>query len=87
MTRFLLFLSIVAACRAADLITTWLVTPDLRFERNPIMQRIGWTWALALNPIACLAAAFEQGVFFYALCFISVLAAIWNARIFFKLSS
>lgn len=84
MTRFLLALAIVALCRAADLLSTWLLTPDLRFEKNPIMRWLGWRWLLPLNVAACTLAALERGVFFYALCIVSILASLWNLRILLK---
>ena len=37
----------IAVCsRIADVWTTWLVTPTLRLEANPIARRLGWGFAL-----------------------------------------
>jgi hypothetical protein len=51
-------LLLVVICRGADLVTTFLITPDLRWERNPLIRRLGWRWTLVLNVIACSIAPF-----------------------------
>ena len=33
--------------RAGDVGSTYLLTPTLRLETNPIVRRLGWWWALA----------------------------------------
>lgn len=35
--------------RGFDLGSTWLATPNLRLEANPISRRLGWRGGLALN--------------------------------------
>jgi len=40
--------------RLGDILSTWLVTPDLRLEANPIVRRLGWKflWATVLIAFA-----------------------------------
>ena len=82
MTRFLLFLAVSALCRASDLLSTWLVTPDLRGEINPLIRWCGWRWSITLNIAACLLSTVLPAAFFYSLCGFSILATLWNMRIY-----
>jgi hypothetical protein len=77
-------LLLVLICRGADLATTFLITPDLRWERNPIIRRLGWRWTLVLNVIACMIAPFFP-TFAFVLSGFSILAALWNLRILMRL--
>lgn len=53
MTGYWSTLSLLLLSRALDLWSTWLVCPGLRREANPIVRRLGWRRALALNAVAC----------------------------------
>ena len=43
--------------RAFDLLSTWIATPNLAFEGNPLMRRLGWRIGLPLNLAFVLIAA------------------------------
>ena len=44
MNRFLSYALILTGCKAWDLYTTWLRTPDLQRELNPVTRLLGATW-------------------------------------------
>lgn len=45
----------VVVSRGLDFLSTWVVTPRLELEANPLMQRAGWGWMALLNlPLAAL---------------------------------
>jgi len=41
--HYLFVFALVA--RASDLLTTWLVTPSLKLEANPVARKFGWPYA------------------------------------------
>jgi hypothetical protein len=49
-----LFASLALAGRAADLISTYIATPNLALEGNPLARRLGWRWGIPLNALASL---------------------------------
>lgn len=59
--RFLAITTLVIAVRALDAWTTWMATPDLMLEQNPLerLLHVGWTGLLLLNAavVVLLAAA------------------------------
>jgi hypothetical protein len=57
--RKLIFFSVLLlAARIADLYTTWLATPDLRYEWSPLVTVFGFRWNQLL--------AFHAGVYILA---------------------
>ena len=44
-------------CRGMDVFSTWVATPNLVLEGNPIAKRLGWKWGLPLNLGLCFALA------------------------------
>jgi hypothetical protein len=81
---FALNLVVVSECRACDLFTTWLASPDLRHEINPIIRWLGWRGTLLVNAVLCPVAALENGPFFYCLCIFSLLGSMWNTYLWTK---
>ena len=47
------FLHLLCFARGMDLLSTWLATPHLALEANPIARRLGWKWGLVLNAVVC----------------------------------
>ena len=47
--EYLILLAIVFSARAADFISTWIATPNLLLEANPLARKLGWKWSLILN--------------------------------------
>ena len=52
----MLFLLLVA--RGMDVLSTWVATPNLLLEGNPIAKKLGWRWVLPINLGVCLVLAF-----------------------------
>lgn len=54
MNHLICFL-IAAVVRGIDTWTTHLVTPDLRWEQNPIYRKTGWDGVMTLNIVASVS--------------------------------
>lgn len=52
---------LLLVARIADVGSTWLVTPRLLLETNPIARRLGWPFALA-TLLACLVPYLEPAI-------------------------
>ena len=53
---FALF-GLLAFSRAMDFLSTWIATPNLVLEGNPIAKKLGWKWSIALSLVFCVAFA------------------------------
>ncbi len=53
----LLFVLLLVA-RGADFLSTWVATPNMVLEGNPIAKKLGWKWGIPLNLALCVAFAF-----------------------------
>src|SRR5436190_17961450 len=53
----LLFLLLVFA-RGMDFLSTWIATPNLVLEGNPIAKKLGWRWGIPVNLAICFGMAF-----------------------------
>ncbi len=53
----LIFLLLVLA-RGADFLSTWVATPNMVLEGNPIAKKLGWKWGIPLNLALCFGLAF-----------------------------
>lgn len=77
MNDFTLNLTLLLAARALDLATTYLVSPDLRKELNPVIRFLGWRWTILLNiALMPLFADSRSATLIVALA--SLAAAGWN---------
>ena len=56
-TYALVFLMLVVA-RGTDFLSTWIATPNMVLEGNPIAKKLGWKWGIPLNVILCFVFAF-----------------------------
>lgn len=45
-------------CRGMDFLSTWVATPNLVLEGNPIAKKLGWKWGVVLNCVVCFGLAF-----------------------------
>ena len=52
-----LFLAFLLFARGMDLLSTWIATPNLKLEANPIARKLGWKGGTVLNLALCLAFA------------------------------
>lgn len=63
--------------RLGDIGTTFLVSPTLKLEANPIAQRLGWKYTFATTALAAIPYYSIHGGI--AVCTASFLAAAFNA--------
>jgi len=54
---YLMMLALLVLARGADFLSTWVATPNLVLEGNPIAKRLGWRWGLAVNALVCVLLA------------------------------
>ena len=50
---YLVCFHLLLFARGMDLLSTWLATPNLRLEANPIARKLGWKWGLPFNLALC----------------------------------
>ncbi len=53
----LLFLLLIVA-RGMDFLSTWVATPNMVLEGNPIAKKLGWRWGIPINLALCFGFAF-----------------------------
>lgn len=54
---YLLMLGLLVFSRGMDFLSTWVATPNLVLEGNPIAKKLGWKWGLVVNVILVTALA------------------------------
>jgi hypothetical protein len=54
---YCLYLLLLIFARGMDFLSTWIATPNLVLEGNPLAKKLGWKWGLALNVVLCGALA------------------------------
>lgn len=59
---YLICFSILGLARGADILSTWVVTPDLRLERNRLMRRLGWPGILCFNALIVVLCSFSPNL-------------------------
>lgn len=55
--EYFIFLALLAFARGADFLSTWVATPNLVLEGNPLAKKLGWKWGVPLNVVVCLLLA------------------------------
>jgi hypothetical protein len=55
--EYFLFVALLAFSRGMDFLSTWIATPNLVLEGNPIAKKLGWKWGVPLNVALCLGLA------------------------------
>lgn len=55
-----MWLGLLLAARGADLLSTWIATPNLVLEGNPVARWLGWKGGLLVNGLACVGCALLQ---------------------------
>jgi hypothetical protein len=53
-----LMLTVLLLGRGLDILSTWVATPNLVLEGNPIARKLGWRWGLPVNFALCVLVAF-----------------------------
>src|SRR6266446_4597658 len=51
-----IFLLLLIA-RGMDILSTWVATPNMVLEGNPIAKKLGWKWGIPINFVLCVAFA------------------------------
>lgn len=54
---YLVMLGVLAVSRGMDFLSTWVATPNLVLEGNPLARRLGWRGGAVLNVGVCLLVA------------------------------
>jgi len=54
---YYLMLGLMVVSRGMDFLSTWVATPNLVLEGNPIARRLGWKWGGLLNAGVCVVFA------------------------------
>src|SRR5213593_3371204 len=50
---YFLMLALLLVSRGTDALSTWVATPNLVLEGNPIAKKLGWKWGSLLNLVLC----------------------------------
>jgi hypothetical protein len=56
-TGYMVVLGLLLFSRGMDFLSTWVATPNLVLEANPIARRLGWKWGGLVNILVCLVLA------------------------------
>lgn len=54
---YAMVLLLLLLSRGMDVLSTWIATPHMMLEGNPIARKLGWRWGLPLNAVMCFAFA------------------------------
>jgi hypothetical protein len=55
---YLLLLLLLLVARGMDFLSTWLATPNMVLEGNPIAKKLGWRWGIPVNLGMCFLFAY-----------------------------
>jgi hypothetical protein len=55
--EYFIFLVVLMVSRGADFLSTWVATPHLVLEGNPIAKWLGWKWGAVVNVLLVLSLA------------------------------
>jgi hypothetical protein len=50
---YCLMLGLLLFARGTDFLSTWVATPNLVLEGNPIAKKLGWKWGIPVNILFC----------------------------------
>ncbi|HSH94268.1 MAG TPA: hypothetical protein VK968_08990 [Roseimicrobium sp.] len=50
-------LAVLVFGRSMDFLSTWIATPNLVVEANPLARKLGWKWGIPFNLALCIAFA------------------------------
>jgi hypothetical protein len=56
--RYAIMFVLLLVARGMDFLSTWLATPNLVLEGNPLAKKLGWKWGAAVNLVLCVTFAF-----------------------------
>jgi hypothetical protein len=52
------YFALLLFARGMDFLSTWVATPNLVLEGNPLARKLGWKWGALVNLVLCFAFAF-----------------------------
>jgi hypothetical protein len=55
--EYFMMLALLVFGRGMDFLSTWVATPNLALEGNPIAKKLGWKWGLWLNGMVVVVLA------------------------------
>ena len=55
--EYWLLLAALLCGRGMDFLSTWVATPNLLLEANPLARKLGWRWGIPLNVVLCIGFA------------------------------
>jgi hypothetical protein len=51
-------LLLLLVARGMDFLSTWIATPNMVLEGNPLAKKLGWKWGIPINLTLCFGFAF-----------------------------
>ncbi len=54
---YFVLLGLLAFARGMDFLSTWVATPNLVLEGNPVAKKLGWKWGIWVNLALCVGFA------------------------------
>lgn len=54
---YFLIVALLLLARSVDFLSTWIATPNLELEANPIARKLGWRGSIILNLVVCVLFA------------------------------
>ncbi len=54
---YFIMLALLVFSRGMDFLSTWIGTPNLVLEGNPLAKKLGWKWNVPLNIVICVTLA------------------------------
>lgn len=57
-TAYCAVFALMAFARGMDFLSTWVATPNLVLEGNPLAKKLGWKWGIPVNVLLCIGFAF-----------------------------
>jgi len=55
--EYFVMLALLVFSRGMDFLSTWIATPNLMLEGNPLARKLGWKWGLLVNAVMVVALA------------------------------
>jgi hypothetical protein len=55
---YVAMLLLLLVARGMDFLSTWIATPNMVLEGNPLAKKLGWKWGIPVNLAMCLGFAF-----------------------------
>ena len=55
--EYFILLALLLFARGTDFLSTWIATPNLVLEGNPLAKKLGWKWGMVINLALCFLFA------------------------------